>query len=63
MSTTIEIDPDDWREFFDSFSRRHDGWLVTVRHDEVLEIESDGAQTLIHFRSAMPTEAVDGVAP
>ena len=123
MSTTIEIEPDDWSEFFDSFSRRHDGWLVTVellagtlgdqievenlpfrgittdtrehrklelriadaaqRHlthtierprrvwlkqsddgaDEVLEIEAEGAETLIHFRAAMPTEAVDGVAP
>jgi hypothetical protein len=28
--STKEIPRDDWTEFFDSFSRRHQGWLVTV---------------------------------
>ena len=27
---TQEIPRDEWREFFDGFSRRHEGWLVTV---------------------------------
>ena len=27
---TKEISRGEWREFFDSFSRRHEGWLVTV---------------------------------
>jgi Family of unknown function (DUF5335) len=27
---TREIAPESWREFFDSFSRIHDGWLATV---------------------------------
>jgi Family of unknown function (DUF5335) len=28
--TTDEIRPPEWREFFDTFSRAHDGWLVTI---------------------------------
>jgi hypothetical protein len=28
--TTDEIRPPEWREFFDTFSRAHDGWLVTL---------------------------------
>lgn len=31
---TQEIERNDWIEFFNSFSRRHRGWLVTI---EVLE--------------------------
>ncbi len=27
-----EIPPPQWTEFLDAFSRRHDGWLVTVEH-------------------------------
>ena len=27
---TLEIERDDWKPFLDSFSRRHEGWLVTV---------------------------------
>lgn len=27
---TKEILRSDWREFFDSFSRKHEGWLVTL---------------------------------
>jgi hypothetical protein len=28
--TTREIPPESWAEFFDAFSRRHQGWLVDV---------------------------------
>jgi len=27
---TREIPPGEWPEFFDAFTRRHEGWLVTV---------------------------------
>ena len=27
---TDEIRPSQWREFFDTFSRAHEGWLVTI---------------------------------
>jgi hypothetical protein len=27
---TREIKRDEWREFFDSFSKQHQGWLVTI---------------------------------
>jgi hypothetical protein len=30
MSTTKEIPRAEWSAFFDSFSRRHEGWRVTV---------------------------------
>ena len=29
-TTTREIARDEWPDFFDGFSRRHDGWLVTI---------------------------------
>jgi hypothetical protein len=38
---TLEISRGEWAAFFDSFSRRHEGWLATV---EVLG-EEVGAQT------------------
>jgi len=39
---THEIDRSEWRETLDSFSRRHDGWLVSIT------IESaDGAQQFL----------------
>lgn len=39
---TREIDRAEWREVLDSFSRRHDGWLVSIT------IESaDGAQQFL----------------
>lgn len=121
---TREIPPSEWSAFFDSFSRQHQGWLVTIEvlasdsgaqvathelplqgitaemkdagkgaisimagrgpeahvthtiaaptqvrlkqseegADEALEIESASAIiTLVRFRSAMPTEMVDGI--
>jgi hypothetical protein len=121
---TREIPRDDWKSFFDTFSRQHEGWLATLEifgkdlgaqqeadelpltgvslasgGDELetisinlggapdghvshaiigptrvwlqqttaganaaLEIEaSDGTQTLLRFRSALPSEMVDGV--
>jgi hypothetical protein len=123
-SQTREIPRDEWRSFFDIFSRQHEGWLATleilgkdigaqkegeelplagvslasrgneaeavsitlgsgpdnhVSHaivgptrvwlqqttagaNAALEIEaSDGTQTLLRFRSALPSEMVDGV--
>jgi hypothetical protein len=121
---TREIPRDEWKSFFDTFSRQHEGWLATleifskdlgaqqeahelplegvslasggdepdtisidlgtppdnhVSHaivrptrvwlqqttagaNAALEIEaSDGTQTLLRFRSALPSEMVDGV--
>jgi hypothetical protein len=118
---TTQIPSDEWISFLDSFSRRHEGWLVTLEligpeigaqiqaselplegissstnpktisislgnepsnhlthtisspgqlwlrrtsqgADEALEIEStDGAKTLLRFRSVIPTELVDGL--
>ena len=115
---TQEIPRQEWKSFFDSFSRQHEGWLATlevlvsdvgaqeeahelplegvsvasntnqtetiainmgrtledhISHTIVkpthvwleqtdLEIESaDHAKTLLRFRSAVPTELVDGV--
>jgi hypothetical protein len=39
-TTTREIERKEWPDFFDAFSRRHEGWLVTI---EVLD-EELGAQ-------------------
>lgn len=39
-TTTREIARNDWPDFFDGFSRRHEGWLVTI---ELLDKEL-GAQ-------------------
>jgi hypothetical protein len=39
-TTTREIERKEWPDFFDAFSRRHEGWLVTL---EVLD-EELGAQ-------------------
>lgn len=36
QTVTREIARNEWSEFFDGFSRRHDGWLVTI---EVLDEE------------------------
>jgi hypothetical protein len=30
-----EIGPREWRSFFDHFSRRHEGWLVTLECDRI----------------------------
>jgi hypothetical protein len=31
MSTTMnQIQPSDWKSFFEAFSRRHEGWLASV---------------------------------
>ena len=36
---TRDIPPDSWIDFFDGFSRRHEGWLVEVRI-----LDENGAQ-------------------
>jgi hypothetical protein len=41
---TEEISRNEWRTFFDTFSRRHQGWLATV---EVLGSDI-GAQEVVH---------------
>ncbi len=43
---TREIPPGEWKEFFDEFTRRHEGWLVTVENFGDL-----GAQVEAHDRS------------
>jgi hypothetical protein len=45
-AATREIPRSDWREFFDGFSRRHGGWLVTV---EILDRKL-GAQVEVEER-------------
>lgn len=43
---TREIPPGEWPEFFDEFTRRHEGWLVTI------ELFGDlGAQVEAHERA------------
>ena len=42
---TREIPPGEWKEFFDEFTRRHEGWLVTVENFGDL-----GAQVEAHDR-------------
>ena len=41
---TREIPPDAWRQFFDEFSRRHEGWLVDVEvlADAGAQLEAEG---------------------
>jgi len=43
---TREIPKDEWSRFFDEFSRRHQGWLVTI---EIFG--SLGAQVEVHERA------------
>lgn len=45
---TREIQPGEWKEFFDEFSRRHEGWLVTIENFGDL-----GAQVEAHERPLM----------
>ncbi len=46
MTVTREIARDEWPVFFDAFSRRHEGWLVTV------EVFGDlGAQVEVEERA------------
>lgn len=40
---TFEIEATDWKGFFDAFSRRHDGWRVT------LEVVASGLGDQIEF--------------
>jgi hypothetical protein len=42
---TREIPREKWTEFFDGFSRRHEGWLVTVQ-----VLGAAGAQVEVHDR-------------
>src|SRR5437868_15369721 len=40
-----EIPPEDWLAFLDSFSRQHEGWLVTIEFDDpndgrLIEVEN-----------------------
>lgn len=121
---TRQVAPEEWNAFFDGFSRRHDGWLVTVEalspdmgdqiavsnlplrgisveqpsdggetqiellfvardgthlshtidapqriwikqnehgSDEALELEAPAGTTLLHLRSPLPAEMVDGI--
>lgn len=41
---TREIPPGEWKEFFDEFTRRHEGWLVTVENfgDLGAQVEEHG---------------------
>jgi hypothetical protein len=41
---TREIPPSGWKEFFDEFTRRHEGWLVTVENfgDLGAQVEEHG---------------------
>ncbi len=52
-----EIPREEWREFFDSFSRQHEGWLTSVEMDgrptadrvPLSEISSDGTNVEVVF--------------
>lgn len=46
-TTTREIKREEWPDFFDAFSRRHEGWLVTI---ELLDKEM-GAQVEVENKA------------
>lgn len=44
---TREIPHDEWRSFFDVFSRQHEGWLATL---EILVRRLERRKKLINYR-------------
>jgi hypothetical protein len=69
-----EIAHDSWRAALDSFSRQHEGSIVSITtrdprgavavaaHDVPIIHGNDGSATTIAFRSPMRPEEADGVS-
>jgi hypothetical protein len=57
--TTREIKREDWPEFFDGFSRRHEGWLVTIelldeKLGDQIEVENQALRGIVAERKRDP---------
>lgn len=57
--TTREIQREDWTDFFDGFSRRHEGWLVTVelldpKLGDQIEVENQALRGIVAERRRDP---------
>jgi hypothetical protein len=57
--TTKEIKREDWPEFFDGFSRRHEGWLVTIELldkelGDQIEVENQALRGIVAERKRDP---------
>jgi hypothetical protein len=57
--TTREISREEWSDFFDEFSRRHEGWLVTIerldpRLGDQIEVEDQPLHGIVAERRGDP---------
>ena len=51
-TTTREIKREEWTDFFDGFSRRHEGWLVTIelldpKLGDQIEVENQALRGIV----------------
>ena len=54
-TTTREIKREEWTDFFDRFSRRHEGWLVTIelldpKLGDQIEVENQALRGIVAER-------------
>ena len=54
-TTTREIKREEWTDFFDEFSRRHEGWLVTIelldpKLGDQIEVENQALRGIVAER-------------
>ena len=58
-TTTREIKREEWTDFFDGFSRRHEGWLVTIelldpKLGDQIELENQALRGIVAERKRDP---------
>ena len=58
-TTTREIKREEWTDFFDEFSRRHEGWLVTIelldpKLGDQIEVENQALRGIVAERRRDP---------
>jgi hypothetical protein len=58
-TTTREIERKEWPDFFDAFSRRHEGWLVTIEIldkdlGDQIEVENKALKGIVAERKGDP---------
>jgi len=58
-TTTREIKREEWPDFFDGFSRRHEGWLVTIELldkdlGDQIEVENQALKGIVAERKRDP---------
>ena len=58
-TTTREIKREEWTDFFDGFSRRHEGWLVTIelldpKLGDQIEVENHALRGIVAERRRDP---------